>query len=134
MYYEMYSALKAALAGVEGVEEVAWFRNQYDGAAVADGQVYVEGLAMAPAPGLKLGVRTMVQVRLHVTSAAGEGPADALLARNDGLAERVRGAVSGICLPVGEGGETRGLEVASWSYLPKVAEGLVTVIDLQARF
>lgn len=131
MYYEMYNALKGAIAGVEGVTGVEWFTNQYEGAAPADGRIYVEGMALVPAAGSKEGGRMTVQIRLHVSSSAGESR-EAMLAANDALADRVLSAVEGLPLPYG-GGMTRGLELSSWSYLPKVADGMVTLVELRAK-
>ena len=131
MYYEIYNALKGKITPIEGIEGVEWFRNQYETASAADGHVYIEGVSLTPSTESKQAQRTTLILRLHIVTVA-DGQPDTQLQTNDHLAACVLEAIEGIELPFGES-LMRPLELAGWSCLPKVADYLVTVIELRAR-
>ncbi len=136
MYNSMYQALKAAILPVEGLSNVQWFNNQYEGVVGQTPVVYVEFNPLSINKLAKSVTQTEIGIRLHVVTAnpgTEEGTIpDELVTDHHLLAGDVADAVESYRLPF-EGEVTRPLQLTGWTALYKYNGWLVTQIDLRTK-
>jgi len=133
MYNSMYQAVKSALAQVDGLEDVQWYNNQYEGVIGIAPAVFVEFTPLEIEPIARMSGQTDIRIRLHVVSEViseheGDIP-DTIVADHHALADDVIETIEGYCLPF-DNNATRPLELTNWTPEHKYNGWLVTLIDL----
>ena len=132
----MYQALKTAIDPIDGLEEVQWYNNQYEGIIGAAPAVYIEFDPLPINKATKMAAQTPIGIHLHViTEVIGHQDgfiSDILVEEHHALADEVLEAVEGFCLPFC-GDSTRPLQLTGWTPIYKYNGWLVTVIDLKTK-
>lgn len=129
----MYQALKTALSQVEGLENVEWYNNQYEGIMNEKPTVLLEFDPLEIEPVARMAGQTDIGIHLHVVSKAcpegEENILDATVEAHHTLAEEILDTIEGYYLPF-DGGTTRPLELVGWTPQYTYNGWLVTVINL----
>jgi len=132
----MYRALKTALDPIEGLEDVQWYNNQYEGIIGVAPVVYVEFSPLTINQAVKLTGQTEIGVHLHVVTEVvseneGDIP-DSLVEQHHALADEVLEAVEGYRFPFDDE-LTRPLQLVGWTPEYKYNGWLVTKINFKTK-
>lgn len=136
MYNSMYQAIQMALQSVDGLEEVQWYNNQFEGLIGAVPVVYVEFDPLLINKATKMVSQTEIGIHLHVVTEVDGAQAgfisDQLVEEHFALVDEVLECTEGYTLPF-DGGSARPLQLVGWTPQYKYNGWLVTTLDLKTK-